>query len=107
MIYYQELDTEPLRNFHDERRLKYNKTFTHTNDFFDVSENQIVFFALMDMAQRLTPIYNEINKLPDINATMYPDIYDQRFFYLECYSNRANKFTATQFYVNFMGLKKL
>lgn len=105
--YYEDLNSEALRAFHDERVIKYGKKFTQIEAFPLLEEEPMIYFSLMDYQERLEPIYQLVTKLPELNCTLYKDNYTKDYWYLEIFSKHASKFHALQFLRTRLGLDKI
>jgi hydroxymethylpyrimidine pyrophosphatase-like HAD family hydrolase len=93
--YYEELDTQALKGFHDERMISYGKKFCRTGRFGDVINNgSIIYFVLYDTRERLDGIYKIFSRRDDINTLIYKDIYTADLWYMELYSRQASKRAA-------------
>jgi len=105
-VYYERLGTKYLRDFVEERVLRYNKKFTQTDDFAEV-EADIIYFTFMDSGDNIRQIYDAVKNINGINTEMYRDIYSEDFWYLEIFSETASKYNAAQFLRSEYGFDKI
>ena len=94
MTYYESLEAEPIRNFVEERRSRYYKTFYQEDSFFDVPRDQIVYFTLPDTYDRLRRVRDALDGIPGITAVLYRDVYSETLWFLELFSAAASKKNA-------------
>ena len=52
---------------------------------------EIIYFAMHDNIEKLTPVYNNILKIFGLSAVFYSDIYHLGTNFLECYSSKTGK----------------
>ncbi len=98
ITYYEALNTKALKDFYDERVMKYYKSFEKVDSFLDkVSEGRVIYFALIDKYERLSLVFNSLKKHPDIDMAFYKDIYEGDQWYLEIHSNNASKYNAVKY----------
>lgn len=98
VTYYESLNTIALQDFHNERVLKYYKSFEKVDSFLDkAAANNVIYFTLVDEQENLAGIYNAVKGLDGIEAAFYRDIYARDLWYLEIFSNKASKSNAVRF----------
>ncbi len=98
VTYYESLNTIALQDFHNERVMKYYKSFEKTDCFLNITtNNKIIYFTLIDEQKPLSTIFNALKKLPDIDMVLYKDIYAEDLWYLEVYGKNASKYNAVKF----------
>jgi Cof subfamily protein (haloacid dehalogenase superfamily) len=96
--YYERLDTEYMKDFHDERVRKYQKPFTQVSDFSSVDPECSVYLSLMDTKKNLDSVNQLLKTLPDIATAFYKDIYsNDDIWYLEIFSVKATKYNAVKY----------
>lgn len=95
--YYEELTTNALQNFYQERVDSYNKRFYQTPDFNLLSGEPLMYFTLLDRKEVLEPVYQAVLKIPDFNCAFYKDNYSPDLWYLEVFSKAASKYHAVCF----------
>lgn len=105
ITYYENLYTEALRDFYDERVIKYYKSFEQVDSFSNKTKSsRILYFALIDEYERLSMVLKDLKNQPDIDMVLYKDIYAENLWYLEVYSINASKYNAVRYireYYNF------
>lgn len=105
ITYYENLHTEALRDFYDERVMKYYKSFEQVDSFSNKTKcSSIIYFSLIDEYERLSMVLKDLKDQPDIDMVLYKDIYTENLWYLEVYSINASKYNAVRYireYYNF------
>lgn len=87
---FEKLSNRAMQTFYDERKSKYNKALRSVERLEDgIGDN--IYFTLLDTFERLSPLYEELKDRKDISITLYNDIYDTDFWYLEIFSVKATK----------------
>ena len=94
VTYYETSAHKPLRDFIEERKVRYNKVF-HEVSFAEVSLENIIFFALRNTHDKIQLAYNAISEIPDIHLSTYEDIYSPDLWYLEINNDKATKQSGT------------
>ena len=98
VTYYENLDTQALKEFHDERVHKYNKNYKRTDSFLDIVEdNNIVYFCMIDEYNKLVGVLNELKAIDEIDMVLYKCIYSEDTWYLEIFSCNASKYNAVKY----------
>lgn len=97
ITYYENLCTPYLKNFHDERVTKYGKPFEKVKSLLDKADNNIIYFSLMDIYERLHLMYDELKKNEEIETVMYRDVYNENIWFLEIHSKNASKHNAVKY----------
>jgi len=96
--YYEKITTDAMLRFYNERVNKYYKKFTKTNDLLKTAEKcDVVYFTVTDEYKRLIHLYNELKRMTGINVELYRDIYTEKLWYLEIFSDSASKYTAVSY----------
>ncbi len=90
LTYYEQLANIQMKNFYNERRQKYYKSFEQTDDFCGV-QYDVIYFTLIDEKDRLAPLYNSLKDCKGISMTYYDDVYSEDMWYLEIFSHKASK----------------
>jgi Cof subfamily protein (haloacid dehalogenase superfamily) len=107
MFYYKELDTQPLRDYYDDRTRRFNRQWTRVDDYEDCADNHIIYFTLMNTKERQTAIFDKIRTLPSVSAFIYEDVYNDGNWYLECSAALATKYNATRSLRELYGFEKI
>lgn len=105
--YYEDLCTEALQGFYQERVDLYNKQFIQIDNFTRLSGEPIIYFSLLDHKERLEPIFQIFDTYPELNCVFYKDNYSPDYWYLEIYSKYASKFHAIEFLRSSLNLDKV
>jgi Cof subfamily protein (haloacid dehalogenase superfamily) len=108
VTYYENLSNPAMRDFCQERVTRYQKTFEQTTSLMNVaSENNIIYFALLDVQKPLALIYDALKIWPDIDLAFYKDTYGENLWILEIYSQRASKFNAVNYLRKYYGFDRI
>ncbi len=108
ITYYENLCTQPLKDFHDERVTKYGKVFEKAESFIDkVMDRDVIYFSFMDVYERLYLMYSELKKYQEIEAVMYKDVYNENIWFLEIHSKNASKHNAVKYLRDKLKYKKI
>lgn len=97
MTYYESLAQKPLRDFVEERKAKYYKTFRQVGSFSDIPRDNIIYFTLLDTHERLKPVHDALASQTGLTQTLYKDIYSPDLWYLEIFSAEASKRNAVAY----------
>jgi len=97
MTYYESLESQPMRVFVEERRVRFNKRFQQIDSFTDLTPDHIIYFTLYDLQDRLAPVRDALTAIPGLNIVMYKDNYSPDLWYLEIFSVTASKQNALAF----------
>jgi Cof subfamily protein (haloacid dehalogenase superfamily) len=97
--YYECLSSKVLQDFVDERIKKYNKSFQRVESLLDKinNSNKVIYFTLLDEYQPLLKIQHRLKDLPDIETSLYKDVYSEKTYLLEIYSSNASKYNAVRY----------
>ena len=93
ITYFESSRNEYLSDFIEERQQLYQKSFLEVS-FSDVAPDDIIYFAMLDTQENLSPIYEALKDFPELGMEMYPDIYSDTLWYLEIFSVDAFKKNA-------------
>ncbi len=105
--YYEDLNSQALKAFVQERVERYNKKFTQISDFRTLSEEPLIYYSLMGVREQLEPVYLALQTIQEINSVMYKDNYTPNLWYLELHSKFASKYHAVQFLRSEYGFDKV
>ena len=108
-VYYENLDTEPLRRFHDERARRFNKRFEKVDSFDDVirAGAKIVYFTLRGFKPGLLPVYEAFKKIAGAGAILCEDNYTSELCFLECFGAGVSKSAAVRFLRTYGGYERV
>lgn len=88
--YFEKLSSDAMKSFYNERREKYYKSFTQTEDFSSVTAS-VIYFTFINSKEKLKPLYEKFSDNPQLEITFYDDIYSDDLWYLEVFSSKASK----------------
>ena len=97
MTHYEELSSQPMRDFVEERKSRYGKPFNQTNDLSSLTSGdhgETIYLVMMNTKEKLQPIYDAVQSKPNLAAAYYSDIYTENLWYLEVFSSQATKKNA-------------
>ncbi|MDR2546224.1 MAG: HAD family hydrolase [Lachnospiraceae bacterium] len=95
--YYENLDSEHRREFHDDRSGRFGRVYKKVTSFTELSNHEVVYFSTCDDYALLKPIYEKIQSDPLLHVEFYQDIYHECFWYMEVCSTYASKYNAAKF----------
>jgi len=97
--YYESLTSKVLQEFVDERIKKYNKTFEKVESLTDKinGREKTIYFTLLDKYEPLQMVHGLLKDLPDIELSLYKDVYSENIYLLEIYSSNASKYNAVEY----------
>jgi Cof subfamily protein (haloacid dehalogenase superfamily) len=105
-VYHESLGRKPLRDFVEERKARYYKSFRYIDSFADVSPEHIIYFTLLDTRERLQPVRGALAARPGLNLAMYKDVY-QDLWYLEISGAEASKQNAVNYLRHAYGFERV
>ncbi|MEG1426676.1 MAG: HAD family hydrolase [Oscillospiraceae bacterium] len=94
--YHEATVNQAIRDFINERKVKYNKVFTQVNDFLDVKD-EIIYFTFLDNEENIERLCSRMAGISGIEFAKYRDIYTEKLWYLEVFSSAASKYNAVRF----------
>jgi hypothetical protein len=100
VAYYDSVDSVSLNHFRNERIMKYDKKFTEVDDLSLIAGNNIIYCMLREPKQQLEGLYRELSVVNGVKAEFYPDVYNEEYYMLEIYSDKASKKEAIQYLRN-------
>ena len=106
VTYYETHEHKPLRDFIEERKVRYNKVFTKVN-FSDVPPENIIYFTLLDKHEKIQGAYEVLSMIPDIYLSVYKDIYSSDLWYLEIHNDKATKQNGTLYLREAYGFERV
>lgn len=92
--YFEDLNTQALYDFYQERVDLYQKRFIQVDRFSSLATEPIIYFSLLDQKENLEQVHTLIEAVPDLNCTFYKDNYSPDLWYLEVFSKTASKYHA-------------
>ena len=106
VAYYETLEHKPLRDFAEERKARYHKTFEQAC-FANVAPEQIIYFTLLDAEDKIRLAHAAFSAIPGICLSMYEDIYKPGLWYLEIHSDRATKENGAKYLREAYGFERV
>ncbi len=104
---YREIVNQYMDGFIKERVEKFGKPFTRIDSISDCcSENDVIYFALIDDADKIKKAYSELKKLDFVGLACYKS-HEADFWYLEVFSPLASKRNAVSELKRLSGAERL
>lgn len=103
--YHETFDKEPLHEYIKERISRYTKDFNHSKGFVPKSNEDIIYFTLIDSKEHLQPVYDVFVQNTSLNQTLYKNVYCPDLWYLEIYSSQASKQNAVTYLRKTLGIE--
>ncbi len=95
--YYDSVESTSLNYFRNERIMKYDKKFTEVEDLSLIAGNAIIYCVLREPKEKLEGLYRELSVVKGVKAEFYPDVYNDAYYMLEIYSEKASKKEALSY----------
>lgn len=105
--FYEKSDSEHAKRFIAERQKLYKKRFTQTPDFSLLPMDDKVYFSICDKSEKLSALYQDLQKDPGLHVEFYRDVYERDYWYLEVCSSEASKYNAVRFLREKYGFDKV
>ena len=77
--------------------MKYDKKFTEVEDLSLVKNNNIIYCMLREPKEKLEGLYRDLSVVKGVQTSFYPDIYNEEYYMLEIYSDKASKKNALDY----------
>ena len=106
ITYFESSRNEYLSAFIEERQQLYQKSFLEVS-FSDVALDDIIYFAMLDTRENLSPIYEALKDFPELGMEMYLDIYSDTLWYLEIFSADASKKNAALYLKEWLNVENM
>lgn len=100
IAYYDSVESTSLNYFRNERIMKYDKKFTEVADLSLVAGKGIIYCMLREPKEKLEGLYRELSVVNGVKAEFYPDVYNDEYYMLEIYSEKASKKEAVNYLRN-------
>ncbi len=97
VAYYDSVESTSLNYFRNERIMKYDKKFTEVVDLSLVASKDIIYCMLREPKEKLEGLYRELSVVNGVKAEFYPDVYNDEYYMLEIYSEKASKKEAVNY----------
>ncbi len=104
--FYRKLNTQAMKDFFEERKSKYYKSFAQT-DHFDRINSDAIYFTFIDKKEKLQIVYDTFNGNPEVSMTFYEDVYSKDLWYLEIFSSSASKKNGVKFVKDYCGFDRV
>lgn len=105
--YFESFEKQYLRSFIEDRNKRFNTVFRKTNDFNDITPEDIIYFTIIDTYECVEPLYKTLKKLQDINVSLINSTYSDDYWILETFSEDASKKHAVAFLRETYGYKNI
>ena len=106
VTYCETFEHKPLNDFIEERKTRYKKVF-HKVSFTDVSPENIIYFTLLDVYEKIQLAHKAFSVIPNICLSMYRDIYSTDLWYLEIHNDKATKQNGTIYLRKTYGFERI
>ncbi len=93
---YDELSTEDMRQFYQERKDRYEKPFRQIESLEQLAFADAVFCSLHATRDRMQPIADALQSNPDLSIAYYQDVYRTDIWYLELAAADATKWHGVE-----------
>jgi hydroxymethylpyrimidine pyrophosphatase-like HAD family hydrolase len=105
--YYEIPSQSPPDDYVLDRIERYRKDFELNEGLPKTPSENTVFFTLIDTKDKLQPVYDALQNTPEINLTLYKNVYSNNLWYLEIFSHEASKLTALAYLRQKYGFGKI
>ncbi len=105
--FYENLDTQHRKDFHDERSKKFGRTYKKVDFYKDLAQKSVAYFSTADTYENLANVYEMLKNNELLNVEFYKDTYNPQFYYLEICAKNASKFNATNYIKNAYNFDKV
>lgn len=105
--YYENLDTEIRKSFHDDRSGKYGRVYTQVGSFSELCNKDIAYFSTCDDYKLLAPVYEKLKASNRLHIEFYKDIYHAEFWYFEVCAATASKYNAVLYLKEIYGFDRI
>lgn len=97
VAYYDSVESTSLNYFRNEWIMKYNKKFVEVDDLSLITGNNIIYCMLRETKEQLEGLYRELSVVKGVKADFYQDVYNEEYYMLEIYSDKASKKEAIDY----------
>lgn len=91
--------------FYKIRKDKYDKPFIKCSSLSEQTEDNTVYFTILESYDKLLPVKNEVEKISDVKFEFYRDVYHKDLWFLEIFSCNASKYNAACFLKEYGGFE--
>jgi hypothetical protein len=98
--YYENLDTEIRKSFHDERSGRYGRVYKQIGSFNELCEKNLVYFSAYGDYAALAPVYKKLKADASLRIEFYHNIYsihNENFWFLEVCAAAASKYNGVMY----------
>ena len=106
-FYYENLDDEHRKAFHDERSGKYGRVYEQIGSFSELADSDVMYFSTCDAHDRLVSVYEALKADSNLRVEFYRDVYHDSYWYLEICSDTASKYNAVKHLKEAYGFDKI
>ncbi len=97
---------EEMKQFRSERERLYNKVFTDIDSYYDLEDEDIIYFTLVGKKTELENVYEAVRSIPGVEALFYEDVYTDDWF-IEIHEEGVSKGSAALAIKNEVGADEL
>lgn len=94
--YYRDIVNDTMRDFMNERVVKYGKPFTKIKYLSEIV-GDVIYFAILGNERNISEAVEKISQIPGIRYTYYRDSYADEVWYLEIFNATASKKHAVEY----------
>lgn len=105
-VYHDELQTPDEKDFYRNRKNRPYKKFIQTNDFYQLLDQETVYFSFIGNYETLYSLREKIKPIQGIGYTFYKDAYTPSYF-LEIFSDHASKEHAASYLKEYVKADRL
>ncbi len=95
--YFDSVESKSLNYFRNEWIMKYDKRFTEVEDLSLVAKDNILSCMLRESKDKLEGLRRELTVVKGVKTEFYPDVYNDEYYILEIYSDKASKKEAINY----------
>lgn len=94
VVYYRNMNRYEEK-YYEERCNRELKTFIHVEDYdTDMEGAEIINFVVLDTYDNLKGIDEELQKIDEVTANLYEDLYGDGNYFMDVYNSKASKANA-------------
>lgn len=103
-VSFTELRSRYEEDFVAERKTRY-RSFAQVADY--TVDEHTVYINGIDRPEVILPIFDAVRRLPGVDAVCYPDNYDDRYYFLEAFSDQAGKWAGIRRLAQMYGFRRV
>ena len=104
--YYEPDVNDALKAFIEERRIRYSKSFTETDDFASI-EDEVIYFCFLDKYENIRKFQTLVGSVEGIHIALSRNIYSEGQWFIEVFNSAASKRNATMFLREYGGYDRV